>query len=413
MLLEYKLFLDTNALLNLQESAFKEDFFISQKTLEEIENIKSSGKKDGEIKYKARLISRLLDKYSEKYAVIRMNSDIKKILDDFDLDETPDNIILATAYVCNQSQPVLVCTDDLNCRFISRDIFKLPTKGTDDINIVKNVDEYSGYKDVTLSDEEMSDFYLHINNNIFGCVLNEYLIIRKSDGEVVDYRRWNGNEYAALSWKQVNSHFLGKIKPRNPQQVLAFDMLQNKDETIKVISGKFGSGKDYIMIANALKLIEDGKYEKLLYVRNAVGVKDAQEIGYLPGDKNSKLRPYAMVLADHLGGETGLDMQIMSGNIEIEHLGYIRGRDIKNTIIYCSEAENLTKEHVQLLIGRVGSGSSLWMNGDFKQTDSHIFRINNGLLSTVQKLAGHEKFGYVRLEKTERSETAAMADLLD
>ena len=413
MLLEYKLFLDTNALLNLQESAFKEDFFISQKTLEEIENIKSSGKKDGEIKYKARLISHLLDKYTGSYTVIKTDSHIKSILSEFDLDETPDNIILATAYACNQSQPVLVCTDDLNCRFISRDIFKLQTKGTDDINIVKNVDEYSGYKDVTLSDEEMSNFYLHTDNNIFGCVLNEYLIIRKSDGEVVDYRRWNGYEYTALSWKQVNSHFLGKIKPRNPQQVLAFDMLQNKDETIKVISGKFGSGKDYIMIANALKLIEDGKYEKLLYVRNAVGVKDAQEIGYLPGDKNSKLRPYAMVLADHLGGETGLDMQIMSGNIEIEHLGYIRGRDIKNTIIYCSEAENLTKEHVQLLIGRVGDGSTLWMNGDFKQTDSHIFRINNGLLSTVQKLAGHEKFGYVRLEKTERSETAAMADLLD
>lgn len=411
--MEYKLFLDTNALLNLQESAFKEDFFISQKTLEEIENIKSSSKKDGEIKYKARLVSHLLDKYYGKYTVIRTDSSIKNILDDFDLDETPDNIILATAYACNKSQPVLVCTDDLNCRFISRDIFKLQTKGTDDINIVKNIDEYSGYKDVTLSDEEMSDFYLHMDNNIFGCVLNEYLIIRKSDGEIVDYRKWNGSEYVALSWKQINSHFLGKIKPRNPQQILAFDMLQNKDETIKVISGKWGTGKDMIMIANALKLIEEGKYEKLLYVRNAIGVKDAQEIGYLPGDKNSKLRPYAMVLADHLGGETGLDMQIMSGNIEIEHLGYIRGRDIKNTIIYCSESENLTKEHVQLLIGRVGSGSSLWMNGDFRQTDSHIFRINNGLLSTVQKLAGHEKFGYVQLEKTERSETAAMADLLD
>ena len=413
MLLEYKLFLDTNALLNLQDSAFKEDFFISQKTLEEIENIKSSGKKDGEIKYKARLISHLLDKYYGKYTVVRTDSTIKSLLSDFDLEETPDNIILATAYICNQSQPVLVCTDDLNCRFISRDIFQLQTKGTDDINIVKNIDEYSGYKDVTLSDEEMSDFYLHMYNNVFECVKNEYLIIRKSDGEIVDYRRWNGEEYTALSWKQINSHFLGKIKPRNPQQVLAFDMLQNKDETIKVISGKFGTGKDMIMIANALKLIEDGKYERLLYVRNAVGVKDAQEIGYLPGDKNSKLRPYAMVLADHLGGETGLDMQIMSGNIEIEHLGYIRGRDIKNTIIYCSEAENLTKEHVQLLIGRVGEGSTLWMNGDFRQTDSHIFRINNGLLSTVQKLAGHEKFGYVRLEKTERSETATMADLLD
>lgn len=53
------------------------------------------------------------------------------------------------------------------------------------------------------------------------------------------------------------------------------------------------------------------------------------------------------------------------------------------------------------------------MNGDFKQTDSPIYRMNNGLLSVVQKLSGHKKFGYVQLEKTERSETAAMADLLD
>ena len=166
-------------------------------------------------------------------------------------------------------------------------------------------------------------------------------------------------------------------------------------------------------MSNSLKLIEDEKYDKLLYIRNAIGVKDANEIGYLPGSKDEKLQPYAALLADHLGGPTGLEMQILAGHIEIEHLGYMRGRDIKNTIIYCSEAENLTKEHVQLLIGRVGVGSTLWMNGDFKQTDSPLFRMNNGLLSSVQKLAGHEKFGYVQLQTTERSETAAMADLLD
>lgn len=193
MLLEYKLFLDTNALLNLQDAAFKEDFFISQKTLEEIEHIKSSSHKDSEIKYKARLISHLLDKNYGNYTVVRVTTEIKEVLNDFDLDETPDNIILATAYFCNISiHPVLVCTDDLNCRFIARNIFGLTTKGTDDINIVKNIDEYYGYKDVTLSDEEMSDFYLHTDNNRFNCLMNEYLIIRKSDGEVVDYRKWNG-----------------------------------------------------------------------------------------------------------------------------------------------------------------------------------------------------------------------------
>ena len=261
--MEYKLFLDTNALLNLQEAAFKEEFFISQKTLEEIENIKLSGKKDGEVKYKARMVSHLLDEYSGLYTVLLYNSEVKQILSSFDLEETPDNIILATAYLYNKHTPLLVCTDDLNCRFISKKIFNLSTKGSKDINIVKNIDEYTGYKDITLSDEEMSDFYLHLDDNKFDCLVNEYLIIRKSDGDIVDYRRWDGKEYVPLSYKQVNSHFLGKVKPKNPQQILAFDMLQNKNQTIKVISGKFGSGKDYIMIANALKLIEDGKFEIL------------------------------------------------------------------------------------------------------------------------------------------------------
>lgn len=412
--MEYRLFLDTNALLNLGENAFKEKFIIAQKTLEEIENIKVSGSKDGEIKYKARQISRLLDKHDGDYDVVLYSPKIKEIIESYFLSETPDNIILASAYYYNSNvSEVLVCSDDLNCKFISRNIFGLPTKGVSDINLVKNLDEYLGYKELTLSDEEMSYFYCHTNENIYDCLRNEYLIIKKSDGEVVDYRKWDGNEYRSVSYKQVNSTFMGKIKPRNPQQVLAFDMLQNKDQTIKIISGKFGTGKDLIMIANALKLIEEGKYDKLIYIRNAVDVKDASAIGFLPGSKDEKLRPYAMPLADHLGGETGLDMQIMTGNIEIEHLGYIRGRDLKNAIVYCSEAENLTKEHVQLLIGRIGEGSSLWMNGDFKQTDSVVYRMNNGLLSAVEKLAGHEKFGYVQLQKTERSETAAMADLLD
>jgi PhoH-like ATPase len=79
----------------------------------------------------------------------------------------------------------------------------------------------------------------------------------------------------------------------------------------------------------------------------------------------------------------------------------------------CSEAENLTKQHIQLLIGRVGEGSNLWFDGDFKQVDSKVFENNNGLNIAIEKLNGHPLFGYVHLEKSERSETAAMADLLD
>jgi PhoH-like ATPase len=130
-------------------------------------------------------------------------------------------------------------------------------------------------------------------------------------------------------------------------------------------------------------------------------------------DVMRKSLPFAMPMADHVGGKDGLEMLIQQGKVEIEHLGFIRGRDIKNTIIMCSEAENMTKEHIQLLISRIGEGSALWLNGDFKQIDDKIFEGNNGLYNVINKLKGNSRFGYVQLQKTERSETAALADLLD
>ena len=127
-----------------------------------------------------------------------------------------------------------------------------------------------------------------------------------------------------------------------------------------------------------------------------------------------KLWPYCQILADHLGGEFGLENEISRGHIELEALNYIRGRSYKNSIIYCSEAENMTKEHIQLLIGRLGEGSQLWLNGDYKhQTDELIFETNNGLRECIEKLKGQEMFGCVDLVKTERSPVACLADLLD
>ena len=408
----YRLFLDTNALLNLQDKAFVENFVISQKTLEELEKIKSSSTKDGEIKHKARKIARLLDENDGKYTVIRTDNKVKECIKNFDLDETPDNIILASAYIFNEVENIIVVSDDINVKFISRNIFQLFTKGIDELNLVEG-EEYTGYKEVTMKDDEMSYFYSNLDKNIYGLLVNQYLVIQDINGEVVDNRRWDGETHKAMSYKQINSDFIGKVKPRNNAQILSFDMLQNKEETIKILSGKWGSGKDFLMISNALELIKQGKYDRLVYIRNAIGISDAQEIGFLPGSMDEKLAPFTAALSDHLGGQQGLDIQMMHGNIVVEHLGFIRGRTYLNSIVYVSEAENLTKNHVQLLISRIGEGSTLWMNGDFKQTDSPIFRMNNGLMSAINCLKGHPKFGFVKLNKTERSETAEMAELLD
>ena len=274
------------------------------------------------------------------------------------------------------------------------------------------VSEYAGYQIVPYD----PDAFLLIQQGTLppGVELlpNEYLVVADGEAEVGCYR-WTGATLAHMPYRQINSKFLGRVKARNTQQQLVIDMLYQPDVTIKVVTGKFGTGKDFLMCSAAIDQMERGKFEKIVWVRNNIEVKNSKPIGHLPGEYRDKLLPYAMPLADHLGGVEGLEMLCNQGKIEIVHLGFIRGRDIKKSIILCSECENMTKEHIQLLSGRVGEGSSLWLNGDFKQVDHQVFAENNGLLTAVEKLKGHPRFGYVKLIKSERSETAAMADLLD
>lgn len=274
--------------------------------------------------------------------------------------------------------------------------------------------EYLGFREITMTDDELSLFYQNKGSNLHtDWFTNEYLVIKNTNGDVVDQFRWAGDAFSHVPYKAINSRYMGKVKPRNIQQQLALDMLYNQDITVKVLTGKFGTGKDFLMSSAAVDLIEKNKFDKIVWVRNNVEVKNSKPIGHLPGDYKEKLLPFAMPLADHLGGVDSLEILIGQGKIEIVHLGFIRGRDIKNSIIMCSEAENMTKEHIQLLLGRVGDGSSLWINGDYKQVDGSVFRENNGLMIAIDKLKGHNRFGFVKLLKTERSETAAMADLLD
>lgn len=126
-----------------------------------------------------------------------------------------------------------------------------------------------------------------------------------------------------------------------------------------------------------------------------------------------KMLPYVMPFADHCGGTEGLMDYISRGQLEVIPLGFLRGRSIRNSIIYSMESENLTKEHIQLLMGRVDEGSQLWMDADPRQRDRKAFETSQGIETMIERLKGNKLFGYVHLLKSERSEVARMADLLD
>ena len=231
--------------------------------------------------------------------------------------------------------------------------------------------DYKGYRELNLDDEKLAHFY---NNKeawaeLYMMKENQYLLVKDSTGEVVDkYCLQNGELRQVLFQKLGGSH-TGVIKPRNPQQACLFDMLKDKTSKIKLVTGRFGSGKTLAMTNAALELIEKGKFERIVWVRNNVSVKDAPEIGYLPGTEIDKLMPYVMPLADHAGGEDGIRKMLEDGTLEVIPLGHLRGRSLRNSIVFCTECENLTKQHIQLLMGRIDEGSQLWLDGDTKQRD--------------------------------------------
>ena len=162
-----------------------------------------------------------------------------------------------------------------------------------------------------------------------------------------------------------------------------------------------------------MDMIANGKFDKIMWIRNNIEVKDSNSIGFLKGDYQDKMSVWAAPLSDHLGGREVLDSLIERGQIEIEHLGFLRGRDIKHTIIFCSEAEHLTRSHVQLLLGRVAEGSILILEGDCSQIDAKAFKDDNGLEAAINCLKGERLFSYVHLKESVRSETAKLADKLN
>lgn len=445
-------FYDTSALLDLPpDTLLAQQFLIADITLYELEDIKTSGKKDEATKAKARAVTRLLAEHPTAYTVVSIDyPQLLSILDGVPVKDNNDGTIMAAArWYLNELQGKLdetfgeACdvgslvtiedyrkqkaeidsfrfvTSDLSCFNLAQQVMKLPCELSLDTDGAHN--DYTGWTKVPMDQggaEAMAMAYSKDaeQKNLFDTPTNGYILIPNADadGNTVGLR-WDGSRYVPIKYKKISNRFTGDIRPRNDQQRLAFDMLQNDDITVKMLAGTFGSGKTMLMVSSAIDMIEKHKVDKLIWIRNNIEVKNTKELGALPGTLLEKLgaASFAGPLADHLGGESGLEYWIKNGQVEVAHLGFIRGRDYKNAILLVSEAENLTKEHIQLLLGRVGEGSMLWLDGDLKQTDEAVFENNSGMRKAISALTGNPHFAYVYMPKTERSETAQLADLLD
>lgn len=264
--------------------------------------------------------------------------------------------------------------------------------------------DYTGY--INIDDTAAAQIYSG-EFDINQVVENEYVFY----GDEI-YKAQDG-KFKRVDYPTIESKWFGTVKPRNIEQRATIDMLKDRTSTLKLITGTWGSGKTLLLTCAALEAVEHGEFERIVWIRNNVQVKDTDQLGALPGDIYDKTLPYLMPFADHCGGVEGVIRLIDDKKLEVIPLGFLRGRSIKNSIIISSEAENLSKEHIQLLIGRVDEGSNLWMDADVRQRDRVNFEKSKGIETMIERLHGERLFGYVHLIKSERSETARLADKLN
>jgi predicted ribonuclease YlaK len=318
---------------------------------------------------------------------------------------------MACAYEYNKNiKTIIFISDDICCKIVGKSVFGLQVEG---INSTKDV-EYKGFKELTLSDDEMSYFYSHIRENTYELLINEYLIIKNDKEEIVDTYRWDGETYSTLYKKPIRSMAFGdKLKPKDTYQSLAIDSLMRN--TITAISGKAGSGKSLLSLMVAMHLIESNKYDRLVVMFNPTKTRGASDLGFYSGSFIDKAMQNSIgqILTTKFGDRYAVDVMLQQEKIKLVSMADARGMEIRdNEILYITECQNTSVELLKLCLSRASSGCKIMIEGDYNsQVDSYIFDgSKNGMKRVIEVLKGEDIFGYVELQNVHRSKIAELVD---
>lgn len=430
--------LDTNVLLHDYKALYKfqdNDIVLPLVALEEIDHFK---KGQDQINFNAREVMRSLDRLAEhglfqdgvtlgkgmgKLRVV-MGKGLTPAMKAASMDDIPDHRILAVALDMQEEYPdrqVALVSKDINLRMKAM-VFGL--HADDYLNDKSPEDEAWQKRKVGVchvSDEVMAHMYERPEGMMpseLGVkpMPNEYFELSSPSGHIPVF-------YHALTHNvvKVESHNVSGISPRNPEQAQALDALMRPHIQLVALTGVAGTGKTLLALAAALAQMNN--YKSVLLSRPVIPLQN-QDMGFLPGDAETKLAPYMLPLYDNLAvikNKTRIsqkeysqieDMQ-KSGAFQITPLAYIRGRSLSDTFFIVDEAQNLTPHEVKTIITRAGEGTKLVFTGDVHQIDSpYLDARSNGLSYLCDRMFGQELFAEINLRKGERSALAEIAGRL-
>lgn len=358
-----------------------------------------------------------------------------------------DNKILLTAFFMKQ--------EGFDVRFISKDInarVKADALGVHSEDYVReqiSADEfYKGWMTIEVPAIELKRDFPSVLDKLVdekALAINEFVLV-VSQHNPYNYRvfRYLGGRHFRIVHEPL---LKWPLKARNPQQLMALDLLLDNNIQFVTLFGPAGTGKTFLaLLAGLHKVLIEDEYEKILVSRPVVPL--GRDIGYLPGTVEEKLHSWMLPIYDNMefimhssqmglhfedldndrrgkskkgkhdkhrsqGSLRSMDELVKSGKLSLEAITYMRGRSIPYQYILIDEVQNLTPHEVKTLVSRVGEGSKIVLAGDPYQIDSpYLDFISNGLVVVSERFRGQRVFGTVYLQTSERSELSKLVSEL-
>ncbi len=336
-----------------------------------------------------------------------------------------DHRILNTALFVAEQHPqrkVILVTKDINLRIKAKSLNLIAEDY--ETGKVKLTDElHSGAVEISkVSPAVISQLY---SNE----VIQRSQVIKKTKPLANHYFILKNGSQSVLTRYHADDDILMRIgktaafgvQPKNAEQTFALDAVMDPEIQLVSIQGVAGTGKTLLSLAGAL---EQRRQFHQIYLARPIVPLSNKDIGYLPGDVNSKLNPYMEPLWDNLKYIRSLfnekDREYKQLNEMVEQqklvvcpLAYIRGRSLSNVFFIVDEAQNLTPHEVKTIITRAGENTKIVFTGDIHQIDTpYLDSQSNGLSYLIEKLKGQSLYAHITLQKGERSALANLANEL-